>query len=170
MTVRGDALFSACGRYRPLLARTWVPNPTRWLLWVGMNPSTAGKDEDDPTVQRETKRTRGLGYDGYLKANVLDYRATKPRQLLAPGVVANSADNHATILRLATMSEAVVMAHGNLPPVFADLADRLTAQLMAGGHRLLCLGQNKNGSPKHPLYLSDDTPLLPYEPTVATRR
>lgn len=163
--VTGEAIFSPCGRYRTVLARAWTKQPRRWLMWCGMNPSTADGQEDDPTVQRECTRTRSLGYDGYLKVNVLDYRATHPKDLLGPGVVANSAANHPTIMRLATISEAVVMAHGNLHARFVPWADNLTHELIGDGHRLLCLGQNKNGSPKHPLYLAAETALREYRPT-----
>ncbi len=136
-----------------------------------MNPSTAGVHEDDPTVQRECARTQRLGYDGYLKANVLDYRATKPRQLTAHGVTANSRENHPAILRVAKICDAVVMAHGNLPIPLAGIAKTLTEQLVRDGHRLLCLGYNRNGTPKHPLYLRADAELIAYrlDAGVATR-
>lgn len=161
--VRGEAWFSPCGRHRLALARTWVEQPRRWLLWIGMNPSVADAEVDDPTVQREVSRTRALGYDGLLKGNVMDYRATHPRDLRQPGVVPNSAENHPTLLALARLSEAVVLAHGNLPAALRGYAQTLTDALAAEGHTLLCLGQNADGSPKHPLYVALAQPLRPYQ-------
>lgn len=162
--VRGQAWFTPCGRHRIALARVWVARPVRWMLWIGMNPSVADAAVDDPTVQREVKRTRALGYDGYLKGNVMDYRATDPRDLRRPDVMPNSPENHPTLIALARMSEAVVMAHGTLPPKLRPHAEALTRALLDEGHRLLCLGQNADGSPKHPLYIAAAEPLRPYAP------
>lgn len=163
--VRGEAWFTRCGKHRIVLARAWTPKPKRWLLWIGMNPSVAAATVDDPTVQREVKRTRALGYDGFLKGNVMDYRATHPKDLRTPGVIPNSAENHAVLIKLARMSEAVVLAHGTLPKSFKPYARELTLALASEGHTLLCLGQNADGSPKHPLYIAGAQPLMPYQPS-----
>jgi hypothetical protein len=164
--VVGEAWFSPCHRYRYALARTWTSRPARVLLWIGMNPSVADAEVDDPTVQREVKRTRGLGYDAYIKGNVLDYRATNPKDLVKTGVIANSAENHRTLLLLAERCEAVVMAHGILPASLRHHAQDLTRKLAERGHTLLCLGQNADGSPKHPLYIAGSAPLRAYRPTA----
>ena len=45
------AAFSPCGRYRWWLQRTWQPGlPT--LVFVGLNPSRADGQRDDPTLRR----------------------------------------------------------------------------------------------------------------------
>ncbi len=162
--VRGRAWFSQCGYYRLLLARAWTPNPRRWLLWIGMNPSVADAAIDDPTIYREIKRTRELGYDGLLKGNVLDFRVTRSSDLRRKGVAFCSPENHPTVRAAARISAAVVMAHGTLPPRLKHHADSLTTALLADGHALHCLGQNPTGSPRHPLYVEYAEGLRPYQP------
>ena len=51
--VRGDAVMSADGRYRQIMRR-WLGEtfPEHYILFVGMNPSTADATVDDPTCAR----------------------------------------------------------------------------------------------------------------------
>ncbi len=46
-------------------------------------------------------------------------------------------------------------------PIFKLLIDN------TGCNDLLCLGLTRSGQPKHPLYLSYETPLVPFSPMEA---
>lgn len=161
--VKGDAVFSACRRYRPLLRR-WRGEafPTRYALWIGMNPSTAEGHVDDPTIAREWEFTVREGLDGYVKTNVGDYRATEPKALLAAGIEPSSPDNLPTILAMAKAADIVIVCHGKLNRALAPQGTLVMAALRGAGIPLLCFGTNADGSPKHPLYLRKTTPLVPY--------
>ena len=163
--VNGDAMFSADGRYRPLMRR-WLGDafPDRYLLFIGMNPSTADAEVNDPTCAREWTFTRREGFAGMAKANVGDYRATHPKMLLAPGVVASSSVNLPTIREAARGATRVILCHGKLNRALVPAGQALVAALIADGHDLWCFGTNKDGSPKHPLYLKGDTPLVRWRP------
>ncbi len=50
--VRGDAVFSPCGKYRCWLTRDWGPVNSPRVLWILMNPSTADAEHNDPTITR----------------------------------------------------------------------------------------------------------------------
>jgi hypothetical protein len=162
--VKGDARFSADGRYRQLMRR-WTGDdfPERYVLFIGMNPSTADATVNDPTCAREWTFTRREGYSAMVKANVGDYRATNPKALLVPGVVAVSDDNLPTIRQAAAGAALVVLCHGKLNKALAPAGRELVAALKADGVELWCFGTNGDGSPKHPLYLRTDTPLVRFE-------
>ncbi len=165
--ITGDAEFSPCGKYRYWLLRDWglrrfSDGRGAYALWIGMNPSTATATEDDPTIRREMAYTRRLGLDRYVKVNVMDYRATNPKDLLAEGVVPCSDYNPECIRVAAIKAAAIVICHGKLPPRFLVYSDQAVAQL--GGKPVLCLGLNQDGSPKHPLYLRGDAAFVAYQP------
>jgi hypothetical protein len=159
--VKGDAVFSPDGRYRPLMRR-WLGNPfpDRYLLFIGMNPSTADAEVNDPTCAREWSFTRREGYAAMAKANVGDYRATDPKMLLKPGVVASSPENLPTIREAAHGAAKVILCHGKLNKALAPAGEALIAALVEDGHDLWCFGTNGDGSARHPLYLRADTPLV----------
>lgn len=160
--VTGEAHFSPCGRYRPLLVRRWAEGD-RFALWIGMNPSTATGEVDDPTVQREWNYTRvRLGVSAYVKANVMDYRATDPKALLEPGIEPQSEANLNAILEQARNARYVVLAFGALTKAQRRYASELVAALEAEAIPLFCLGFTADGSPRHPLYVRQDSPLLPF--------
>jgi len=162
--VKGDATFSADGKYRQLMRR-WSGDsfPDRYVLFIGMNPSTADATVNDPTCAREWTFANREGYTAMVKANVGDYRATDPKMLLAPGVVAVSDANIPAIRKAAAGADFVVLCHGKLNKALAPAGRELVAALRADGVDLWCFGTNADGSPKHPLYLRADTPLRRFE-------
>src|SRR5690606_22098916 len=100
-----------------------------FVLWIGMNPSTAAIDVDDPTVFKEQKFTRRWGYGRYVKTNVMDYRATHPKMLLEPGVVPCTEENLKTIVEYAKQAEIIVMAYGSLHKKLAHHGQAVTDAL-----------------------------------------
>jgi hypothetical protein len=124
-------------------------------LFVGLNPSTATADDDDPTVRREVNFARRDGFDCYLKGNLYAYRSPTP-------VALEDVDdpvgpyNRQALERMVGRAEVVVAAWGT---------SRLSRQARDIAHwigsldKTRCLGFTKDGSPKHPLYVSKTTPL-----------
>lgn len=160
--VSGGAAFSPCGRYRPLLTRD-LAGGEGTILWIGMNPSTAAADVDDPTVRRETDFSRRWGFQRFVKANVMDFRATQPKDLLAEGVTPRSDDNLPIIRAEAAKAARIMLAFGALHPRLAHFGTEVVAALREDGRELLCLGLTKAGAPRHPLYMRKDCEPLTYE-------
>lgn len=163
--VDGDAAFSECGRYRYWLSRDWgfrrhSDGREPYALFIGMNPSAAEADVDDPTVRKEMGFTRRLKLDRYVKVNVMDYRATSPKSLLLAGVQPCSDKNREVIRGLADRAATIILCHGRLHKKLRRYGDAVTLDLR--DKPLWCFGKNNDGSPKHPLYLAADTPLVPY--------
>lgn len=162
--MRGDAVFSSDGTRRQVLVRRWNEQDAiePFALWVGCNPSTAGKDVDDPTVRREVLRTRDwLGLSAYVKVNVCDYRATDPADLLGVDYPSGP-DNEYAIRDFAHRAEVIIAAWGALPPRLRVHATRTMATLREVGKPVMCLGLTKEGFPRHPLYVRGDAPLIPF--------
>lgn len=162
--LNGDAAFSQCGRYRRILRR-WTGEifPERHILLCGMNPSTASGEHNDPTITREWGFTVREGYSAFVKVNISDYRATHPKELMKPGIVPVSPENLGVILNAAAEADKVVMCFGRVNRALEDAARQTVAALRDAGIFMWCFGTNKDGSPKHPLYLASDTPLIPFE-------
>lgn len=163
--VKGDAVFSDDGRYRHLMRR-WLGEsfPNRYILFIGMNPSTADATVNDPTCAREWTFARREGFDAMIKANVGDYRATHPKMLLESGVEASSPVNLATIRQAAAGAARVVLCHGKLNRALVPAGRDLVQALDQDGVDIWCFGVNADNSPKHPLYLRGDTPLVRWRP------
>jgi hypothetical protein len=161
--MRGGASMSGCGSYRTLLWREWGDNDqqSQTALWIGMNPSVADAQVDDPTILRELQFTaRLLGICRYVKANVMDYRATSPKILLDPQIQPCSLENITVIRRAAAEAAIIVLAFGRIHKRLARYGEDVTSALKKDERELWCLGRNTDGSPKHPLYLRGDTPLV----------
>lgn len=161
--VHGDAMMSADGHYRQRMRR-WLGEtfPDHYIVFIGMNPSTADATVDDPTCAREWNFARREGFAGMVKCNVGDYRATHPKMLVQPGVEAVSPVNLPTIREAARGAGRVVLCHGKLNKALTPAGREIVAALHADGIELWCFGTNADGSPKHPLYLRADTPLVPF--------
>lgn len=153
--VMGEAHFSECELYRHYLIRTWNDYQPA-ALFIGMNPSTASANIDDPTIRAEMDFCRRWGYGRLYMANVMDYRATNPAALLLPAVRPRSANNLLHIQALAAKADKIVVAHGALHKRLQRYGDETTQLLRLAGHQLFCLGLTKSGQPTHPLYIPRD--------------
>ena len=150
-----DAILSEDRKYRYILSRTWdETKPT--VLFIGLNPSTADENEDDSTIRRCINFARSWGYGGILMANLFAYRATNPRKLYSEQDPIGS-DNDFYIKEYADKSEMIIACWGNHGR-FNNRSQRVYNLIGS----LNCLDTNKNGEPKHPLYIRSDTRPKPY--------
>jgi len=165
----GDAEFyGPRGERRLWLRRSWIKpgEQRRTIMFTGMNPSTASHEVNDPTVTREVNFSMAWGFNDYIKTNVMDFRATYPKDLLAPGVIPCSERNLKTILHYARYAEKIVLCYG--APKHKSLeryGKDVTQALLDAGHfeKMFCFGLTKNGFPVHPLYLPKTATLVPFQ-------
>jgi len=156
--VLGHATFSACGRFRYRLGRTWGPGPP--LLFVMLNPSTADAREDDPTLRRCIGFAQRAGFGALEVVNLFAYRATDPRELRAAGYpVGPRNDEH--IVAAVHDSAAVCLAWGTNATRLARVAEvlGLLRGLRASPR---CLRLTRDGCPRHPLRLPSACVLQPF--------
>lgn len=151
------ARISPCGQYRYELSRIWGEGPV--LSFVMLNPSTADASVDDATIRRCLSFAKRDGFDGLRVVNLFAFRATDP-SVMARAVDPVGPENDAYLLDLfMTDGPAVVAAWGAGGGLHGrDVAVRRLAGMM--GVDLLCLGATQNGSPRHPLYVRADQPLV----------
>lgn len=147
------------GNFRYELTRRWesakFTNDPDTVVWCMLNPSTASAYEDDPTLRRCIEFSRLWGYNALRVVNLYALRTTDParlRQLNYPIGLDNwkwldSATRHANSAR-------VLLAWGS--HVHSTVYARAVAHVLSGNIGAYVLGYNKDGQPKHPLYLKKD--------------
>ncbi|VVE54145.1 DUF1643 domain-containing protein [Pandoraea terrigena] len=154
-----SAIISPCGQYRYTLTRdAHDAFATRGpALFIMLNPSTADAILDDPTIRRCRGFARTWDCDGIVVANLYAMRATNPDELWKhPDPVGPLNDQY--LRELAAKHETVVCAWGtNARPERAQAVREIFSRRH---HQLMCLGVTKDGSPRHPLYVRGDQPLI----------
>lgn len=170
-SVVGKAFFHGPNDcYRTWLTRVWGRRPSpheflpaHFVLWIGLNPSTADASFNDPTIRREMDFSMAWDHDALVKCNIMDYRATKPAALLEPGVAPRSRTNLPLIRDIAKQADRIVCAWGAPHRRLLPFAIDVERALRDDGHDLFCLGHTKNGGPRHPLYVLGATPLMEFK-------
>lgn len=155
LTDERGCILSADGVYRYRLWRVWDASlPT--LAFVMLNPSTADHLTDDPTIRRCISRACGGKFGRLEVVNLFALRTMKPNELLThsnPIGVREEADR--AVRESASCAAAVICAWGAHPSALKRA--EAVAELMRGAAaqgKLFHLGLNKDGSPKHPLYIA----------------
>ena len=148
-----SAKFSPCRKYRYELWRWWDKSKG-FVLFIGLNPSTADETSDDPTIRRCINFVKDWGFGGLCMANLFAYRATEPKQMMISDEPIGP-DNDITLKNLALKADMIVAAWGG-NGVFNDRDKEVLSMIK----RMLCLGKTKNGHPRHPLYVKRDTELI----------
>jgi hypothetical protein len=126
------------------------PGSAETFVSIGMNPSRAGENCDDPTVRKEyTWAMNFPQYSRYTKFNVCDAITPYPKDLLQLEYP-NSKGNHEFIRSsLKNMNSDILVSWGNLPKGLEYIAEDLLAMLRKDGHTLYCFAVNKSGTPRH---------------------
>jgi hypothetical protein len=152
---RGTARLSADRAYRYMLTRWWADGLV--MMFIGLNPSTADADTDDPTVRRLIGFARRESCGSVWVVNLFALRATDPRALrVSPDPVGPLNDRFLRERTRAACVAAAWGAHGNLNGRSAQVRAMFPAVPLL----LLCFGLTANGEPRHPLYMRSDAPLL----------
>jgi hypothetical protein len=151
-----SAVISECGKYRYSLIRVWDESKP-CVLFIMLNPSTADAENDDPTIRRCIGFAESWGYGGLYVVNLFALRATNPQELLsAPFVV--GVENERWFRRISYLAHLVICAWGN-GRIINKLQQRLDhnwkpLSWIDQAKALHYLELAKDGTPKHPLYLS----------------
>ncbi len=159
-SVHCDADISPDGRYRYWLTRIWDLDRPR-ACWIALNPSTADASVDDPTIRRCMGFSRRWGAGGIYVVNLFALRATDPRELRLPGDPVGP-DNDAYLKDAARAGFLCFVAAWGASAIAAARVEPVLAIFREHGRLLQCLGQTKDGAPRHPLYVRADTALVPF--------
>lgn len=155
------AEFSACRRYRYVLRREWLVGEGR-LMFLMLNPSKADAVRNDPTVRRCMNWAQRWGFRELVVGNLFALRSTDPGALYtAADPVGPENDWH--LLNEASGAELVVCGWG-VHGLLQNRGAAVAAMLETSGVELKCLGHNRQGTPRHPLYVPGGIEPLRYEP------
>lgn len=144
------ANFSTDRLYRYQLWRIW-DETKRPALFIGLNPSTADENIDDPTIRRCIDFARQWGNGGLIMTNLFAYRSTDPKELrcIADPV---GQDNDDWLVASHKKAGITVLAWGNGGTYLNRGA--IVTSMLPGATRLKI---TKQGQPQHPLYLPKTT-------------
>ena len=153
--INKTASFSSCRKYRYSLSRIW-DKQKKFVLFIGLNPSTADEEVDDPTIRRCSGYAQKWGYGGFIMVNLFAYRTTLPSNLKKVKYPVGR-DNDKYIVKLSKKADITVAAWGNNGILY-----RRDKQVLSLVPNLMCLKVNKSGQPAHPLYLKKDLKLTKF--------
>jgi hypothetical protein len=135
-----------------------------------LNPSTADRHRNDPTVRRCVGFALDRGFGSLEVVNVFALRSTDPAALRKAADAVGPHNNRA-IRRAASRADVFVCAwgaHGALDNraaavrhLLTDMRDHRVTRTGATAARLVTLGVTAAGAPKHPLYVKADQPFMP---------
>lgn len=165
--MKTDAIISVCEKHRYMLLRQWNENKPL-VMFIGLNPSKADKQYNDRTITRCIKFAYEWGYGGMYFANLFSYRTPyvskvpekyndvyKPLLSVLPE--AYNAETDFWLKEMIKKSEKVICAWGSW-----DFIQNRRRDVLSFIDTRYCLGVNKDGEPKHPLYLLKTTKLIEY--------
>lgn len=165
---RRSAIFSDCERYRYTLEIIWGTLATQPKLMqvIGLNPSTATHEKDDPTLRRCKAFAKREGCDGLVMTNLFAWRDTDPAKMkkaqnpigeVKTNSVGEFNENNYQLLFVASSASIVVAAWGNHGAFLGR--GRFVANMISD---LRCFRVTGAGHPEHPLYMPEDQPLTPF--------
>ena len=162
-TMIRTANISEDRRYRYTLTRRWGTIESG-VTWIMLNPSTADAEVDDPTIRRCMAFTQHFGFEAMVVVNCFAYRATDPKELVEVGAdVALGEYNGGYVREACEQSKLIIAAWGALKYPLREAALSIAKVIKDAGHSMKCLGKTKDGSPRHPLYVRKDSPLIHWE-------
>jgi len=150
-----NATFSSSRAYRYSLSRIW-DKKKKYVLFIGLNPSTANEEVDDPTIRRCGNYAKNWGYGGFMMVNLFAYRTTLTSNLKKVKYPVGK-DNDKYIVKLSKKADITVAAWGNNGNLYSR--DKKVLSLIPN---LMCLKVNKSGQPAHPLYLNKNLKLTKF--------
>ena len=130
------------------LSRIWDSKKPK-ALYIMLNPSYADDESDDPTIRRLIFFSKKFKFGGFYVTNLFSQITPYPKELNMDNK--SKKKNLKIISELIKKSDLIVYAWGNLVSEPIELRKLIESPL--------CFGINKNGTPRHPLYLRSDTKL-----------
>lgn len=165
------ATISECGVYRYRLWRQWnvegEKNGSDWLndnypycVFIMLNPSTADANVDDPTIRRCINFATRFKYKRLEVVNLFAFRSPSPA-VLKKHWSPVGVENDDFIRNVCDGAGSIICAWGTHGE-YMDRDAKVLAIIDPFKSKTYALGLTKDGHPKHPLYLADDTEPEPF--------
>lgn len=170
-----ETIFSPNRVYRYTLWREW-PAPTpelyhtedphleyypgrhdQYVMFIGLNPSTADETKDDPTIRKCVGFAKRWGYGALCMTNLFAFRATDPKVMMEQRYNALGPDSNRWLLECSRDAGRLVAAWGANGKFLNR--DKDVVQML---DFLECLRKTKAGHPEHPLYVPYTAQPIPF--------
>ncbi len=148
------ATFSSNRKDRYVLYRGWDKSKPAATV-IGLNPSTADENKDDPTIGFVRRVLAHNGYGQLYMVNLFTMITPHPKELVYDDRVLKAIQYWQLC---ADMSKDVVFAWGSVTNVRGR--DMIATNIFP---EALCFDHLKDGSPRHPMYLKSDTLLKKFK-------
>ncbi|WP_293371574.1 DUF1643 domain-containing protein [Nevskia sp.] len=145
--------------HRYTLWREWIGGQG-YVQFIGLNPSTADEQQDDPTIRRCIGFAKAWGFSALCMTNLFAYRATDPKVMKAAADPVGP-DNDSYLYWAASGAGLIVAAWG-FHGVHRYRDAEVVRVVHSTGKPVHCLGKTKDRHPKHPLYLRADSRPQPF--------
>jgi hypothetical protein len=143
--IQSGAMFSEDNKHRYYLWRTW-DKTKKIAMVIGLNPSTANANKNDPTIERLNITLARLGYGGLMMMNLFTVISSDPEILLDEKVRQNENADLGLIFGYALGVQEIIFAWGGF-----DQAKGRAKRVIELFVDAKCFGKNKDGSPWHPM-------------------
>ena len=148
------ARFNSFGNHRYVLFRRWSDGPAAMV--IGLNPSTANGVEDDPTIGFVKRVLNHNGFGALYMVNLFTYISSNPQDLKGPASCSfDRKQCLKTWNKYLDCCDNIIFAWGQFETFGRD-----QIAIKAFGDQALCIGKNKDGSPKHFMYAKNNTSLI----------
>lgn len=143
------AVFTDDRLHRLYLWRWW-DSEKRWVMFIGLNPSTADELRDDPTIRRCIGFAKKWDFGGMFMCNVFTLVSTNPNKLNVESPIAMGTSLAMKVIR--ERCWMAIVAWGDLVTKVRSSEDRIE-RIKYQLSPLHCFGLTKKGNPRHPLYM-----------------
>lgn len=133
-----------------------ISEPSKFLMVIGLNPSTADETKNDPTIRRCIAFAQRWGFGGLCMTNLFAYRATDPRDMRrCQHPVGDENDYWLQKISSSPNAGMVLAAWGNHGGHQNRSSHML--ELVSEVADVHCLRVTGKGHPEHPLYIPTET-------------
>lgn len=138
-----SAIFSDDKKYRYLLSRDWaLERPI--AMCIGLNPSNADAEEDDPTIRILVNSLNKLGFGRLRMTNLYAYISSKPKMLFE--IPDPQGENDAWLQTTAHGCQEIIFCWGGFAKI--EYRAKKVSEMFPDAK---CFTFNKDGSPLHPM-------------------
>lgn len=142
------AYFSLYRNRRYVLWRIW-DRTKPMIMFIGLNPSDANELQNDPTVRRVIDFSRKWGYGGVYMLNLYPMVSSNPKNVNFDKITKLAmAKNDAYLNFIGRKCKDIIFAWGAHKGI--EERAKVVIDMFPQGKALWI---NKDGSPKHPLYI-----------------
>ena len=162
--MESSAALSSCGCYRWNLSRKF-DNSKKKLIFIGLNPSTANADKNDATIRRILKFASVWDFGSIVVINLFARISESPKLLRKckdPIGKLNDFELDKRISYWANHPTCKLWLGWGVNGSFKNRDEVILKKIRLLGKRPFAIDVTKRGYPRHPLYVSRNKVLEPY--------